>query len=148
MSVHHDTLTVSRDLAAPVATVFGLWADAKALERWYVPGDEGWKCQILEHDFEVGGRKHLSFGPTGEPAFEEDCRFEDIVTDERILFSMTVSSPKARLTTSMVSVEFSSIDSGTRVLMTEQIAILDGGDTSAEREKGWGEVFDRLEKEV
>ena len=148
MSVHHDTLTVSRDLPAKVETVFGLWADSKALERWYLPGDDGWKSQVLEHDFKVGGRKYLSFGPAGQPPYQEDCRFEDIVTNERILFSMTVSSPSERITSSMVTVEFSALDSGTRVQMTEQIAILDGGDSSEERRKGWGEVFDKLESEI
>ena len=48
----------------------------------------------------------------------------------------------------MVSIEFTSIDAGTRVLMTKQIANLDGGDSSEERREGLGEVFDRLEAEV
>ena len=104
--------------------------------------------EILEHDFTVGGRKHLCFGPVGEPPYHEDCRFEDIVTNERIVFSMTVSSGAGRLTASMVTVEFSSLDSGTRVQMTEQIAILDGGDSSEDRRKGWNEVFDKLELEI
>ena len=148
MSVHHDLLTVSRDLRADVSTVFGLWTDTKALARWYLPGDENWRCEILEHDFRVGGRNHLSFGPKGEPPYEEDCCFQDIVTDERILYSMTVSDASRRLTTSLVTIEFDAIEAGTRMRMTEQIAILDGTDTVEGRRRGWGEVFDRFEKEI
>ncbi len=147
MTVHHDTIIVSRDLPASVATVFGVWCDAKALERWYLPGVEGWESQVLEHEFKVGGRKHLSFGPAGEPPYTEDCRYEDIVADERILYSMTVATGAGRITSSMVTIEFAAIDTGTRVAMTEQIAILDGGDTTEERRRGWGEVFDKLEAE-
>ncbi len=145
MSVHHDTVTVSRDLAAVVPTVFGLWSDAKALARWYLPGDEGWSSEILEHAFRVGGRKHLSFGPKGETPYFEDCRYEDIVTDERILYAATVLQGTDRLTSSMVTIEFSPIPTGTRVLMTEQIAILDGKDSTEERRQGWQEVMDKLE---
>jgi hypothetical protein len=32
--------------------------------------------------------------------------------------------------------------------MTEQMAILDGADSSEERRQGWGEVFDKLEAEL
>lgn len=148
MSVQHDTLIISRDFSAPVPKLFGLWSDAKALERWYLPGDEGWESKILEHDFRVGGRKHLSFGPAGEPPYQEDCRYEDIAIDERLVFSMTVSSSEQRLTSSLVTVEFQGSDLGTHVVMTEQIAILDGGDSSEERRQGWGEVFDRLVSEI
>ena len=61
---------------------------------------------------------------------------------------MTVSGGTGRITSSMVTVEFSAVDSGACVRMTEQIAILDAGDSSEGRRKGWGEVFDRLQKEV
>ena len=44
--------------------------------------------------------------------------------------------------------EIDNVDKGTRILMTEQIAILDGSETSEDRRQGWGEVFDRIEREV
>jgi uncharacterized protein YndB with AHSA1/START domain len=148
MSVHHDSVTVSRNLATDVATAFGLWSDPQALARWYLPGVEGWTSSILEHHFAVGGRKYLSFGPAGEPPYQEDCRYEDIVANERIVYSMTVSNSAGRLTSSLVTVEFSAVGSATRVVVTDQIAILDGGDTAEGRRTGWGEVLDKLAAEV
>ena len=144
MGVHHDTVTVARELKADVARVFGLWSDAKALARWYLPGDDNWSSEILEHAFEVGGRLRMSFGPTGETPYFEDCLYTDIVTDERILYAGTVLSGEERLTTSMITIEFHAIDGGTRVVSTDQIAILDGKDTSEERRQGWSEVLRNL----
>jgi len=147
MSVQHDTVTVSRELKADAARVFGLWSDPKALARWYLPGDESWTGEIHEHAFKVGGRLHLSFGPTGETPYFEDCVYTDIVTDQRILYAGTVLKGTERLTTSMITIEFTATESGTRVVTTDQIAILDGKDTSEERREGWTEVLKNLEAE-
>jgi uncharacterized protein YndB with AHSA1/START domain len=97
MGVTHDTISVTRELAAPIERVFHLWSDTKALQQWYLPSGDGWESEVLEHSFEVGGRNHLSFGRVGEPPFREDCRYEDIAQNERIIFSATVSTGDVRL---------------------------------------------------
>ncbi len=143
-TVQHDVLTVERQFNAQVDRVFTAWADAGALKRWYLPGGDGWQAEVLEHDFQVGGRKHVSFGPQGEEPYEEDCRYEDIVKNERIIYTMTVSAAGKRITASLVTVEFSETGQQTNLRVTEQMAILDGGDSSEDRETGWGEVLDKL----
>lgn len=144
----HDTIVVSRTYEATAKRVFAAWADAAALGRWYLPGDATWTSRVEAHEFRVGGRKHLTFGPKDGPRYSEDCRYEDIVADRRICFSMTIAQGNDRTTTSMVTVELIPDGSRTRMKVTDQIVILDGGDTAAGRERGWGEVLDKLPAEL
>jgi uncharacterized protein YndB with AHSA1/START domain len=143
----HDTVVVRRSCAAPAARVFAAWSDAAALARWYVPGDGSWSSAILAHDFRPGGVKKLEFGPPGETRYVEDCRYEDIVPNRRICFVMTILRGQAPITTSMVTVELFDRGARTELVVTDQLAILDGGDTAAGREHGWGETLDKLVRE-
>jgi uncharacterized protein YndB with AHSA1/START domain len=142
-SVTHDTVVVHRTYAASAKRVYAAWTDAAELERWYVPGDASWKAKMLKHDFSVGGGKRFTFGPPDQ-TFTEDCVYVDIVPERRICYAMTISRGDKRITVSMVTVEL--IPRGARcdVRVTDQLAILDGGDTSKDRERGWGETLDKL----
>ena len=146
--VHHETVHLEQSFLYPVDVVFAAWADSDGLSRWYLPGSEGWTSQILNHDFSVGGGKRLTFGPSGEIPYAEDCRYEDIVQDERIIYTMTIYQADVRLTASLVTIEFDALGTSTNILMTDQMAIIDGMDTSDDRRKGWGEVFSKLNKEL
>jgi len=99
---------------------------------------------LVEHDFRVGGINKLTFGPQGQIPYTEDCRYEDIVENQRIVYSMTIDSGAERLTASLVTIEFSGAGEATDLVATDQIAILSGGDSAAERERGWGETLGRL----
>ena len=57
---------------------------------------------------------------------------------------MTISRAGERITTSMVTVDLLSAGDGTEVIVTDQLVILNGGDTATDREKGWGETLDKL----
>jgi uncharacterized protein YndB with AHSA1/START domain len=147
MTTVHDTVVVRRSYDAPAARVFAAWSDAAALARWYVPGDATWSSKVLTHDFRPGGAKKLEFGPPGE-RYVEDCRYEDIVLDRRICFVMTILRGRVPLTTSLVTVELVESGARTELQVTDQIAILDGGDSAAGRERGWGETLDKLGPEL
>jgi uncharacterized protein YndB with AHSA1/START domain len=143
VSTSHHTVVVKRTFDAPRAKVFGAWSDPKALVRWYVPGDASWSSRIVAHDFRVGGLKQIVFGPGGT-SFTEDCRYEDIVPEQRLCFSMTIAQEGKRITTSMVTVLFADRGKRTETTVTDQLVILDGGDTAGDRERGWGETLDKL----
>src|SRR5215470_12556376 len=140
----HDTIVVRRAYSVSADRVFAAWRDPTALGRWYVPGDTTWSSQIIDHDFRVGGRKRIAFGPRGGERYYEDCRYEDIVDDRRICFAMTIAREATRITTSMVTVEIVPRGRTSDVTVTDQLVVLDGGDTGAERERGWGETLDKL----
>lgn len=144
----HDTIVVNRTFNASQRRVFAAWSDPAALGRWYTPGDATWTSRIETHEFRVGGRKHLTFGSKGGPLYSEDCRYEDIVENWRLCFSMTIARDGERTTTSMVTVELFPEGARTRVRVTDQCCALDGGDTAANRERGWGETLDKLPAEL
>ena len=148
ISTSHHTVVVKRSYDAPAARVFAAWRTGEALQRWYVPGDDGWRSKILAHEFRVGGAKRLSFGPPGDVQYLEDCRYEDIVEDRRICFVMTILRGAERITTSMVTVELFARGKGTAVTVTDQLTILNEGDTAGDRERGWGETMDKLPAEL
>jgi uncharacterized protein YndB with AHSA1/START domain len=148
ISTFHHTIVVKRTLHASCARVFAAWRDPSALARWYMPGDDQWTARILDHDFRVGGRKRLAFGPRGEMPFEEDCRYEDIVDCARLCYCMTILRGQQRITTSMVTVQFFARGAATEMVVTDQLVILDGGDTAGDRERGWGETLDKLPAEL
>ena len=143
----HATVTVRRSLDAPVPRVFRAWSDRAAVARWYLPGND-WVSRVDEHDFRVGGRVRMTFGPRSEPPYFECSHFEDIVPQARIVYAMTVGRGELRLTTSMVTVCFTGTSAGTDLVVTDQMVILDDRETSADREAGWGETLDKLAPEL
>lgn len=148
MAPQHAQIQLQRAIGAPRARVFRAWRDASSLQRWYLPGDDGWTSSIETHDFRPGGGKRLTFGPAGEPPYAEDCRNEDIRADERIVYTMTILRGEDPLSASIVTVEFVDDSAGTQLTVTEQMTAVDGEDSAADRERGWGEVLDKLEAEL
>ena len=144
VSTSHHTVVVRRTYDAAARDVFRAWQDPDALQRWHMPGDDTWTSEIVSHDFRVGGRRIFVFGAPGAPPFREDCRYEDIVPEQRICYAMTISNRDVRITTSMVTVEFLPRGERTEIVVTDQLVILDGGDTAADRERGWGETLEKL----
>ena len=143
-STRHDTVVVRRSFTADAERLFRAWSDPKLLARWHTPGDASWTVKSLDHDFRVGGRRRMSFGPPQDELYLEDCRYEDIVRARRICYAMTIARGETRITTSMVTVEIHPKSAGCDLVVTDQLAILDGGDTAKDRERGWGETLDRL----
>jgi uncharacterized protein YndB with AHSA1/START domain len=74
----------------------------------------------------------------------EDCHYVDIVPNRRICYAMTIARGDTRITVSMVTVELSPQGGRCEIRVTDQVAILDAGDTARDRERGWGETLDKL----
>ena len=142
-SVLHDTVVVRRTYDATPERVYRAWTEPALLERWYVPGDERWSAKIVDHDFRVGGGKRVVFGPP-EERFTEDCHYVDIVPNRRICYAMSIARGDVRITVSMVTVELLPDGEGCEVRVTDQLAMLDAGDTAKDRERGWGETLGKL----
>ena len=148
VSTSHHTIELKRTYPVDAKAVFAAWRDPAALARWYMPGDPTWSCRIQVHEFRVGGRKLLSFGPRGAVPYTEDCRYEDIVDERRLCYSMTIGQDGRRISTSMVTVVLVPRGRATDVTVTDQLVILDGQEGAPERERGWGETLDKLTGEL
>jgi uncharacterized protein YndB with AHSA1/START domain len=137
-SATHSTFVIERDYDAPAARVFAAWADKDAKVQWFGPA-EG------EHelDFREGGRERLLADVHGA-VYAYDARYEDIVPDERIVFTYNMHRDGSRLSVSVTTVELLPSEQGTRLRYTEQGVFLDGEDSPDLRERGTKELLDKL----
>ncbi|MFN3649721.1 MAG: SRPBCC family protein [Armatimonadota bacterium] len=143
-SVTHDTFVIERVYRQSPARVFAAWSSLEAKLRWSSCHEGG----RHEMDFRIGGRETHRAGPAGGPVYFVDARFHDIVPDERIVFSYDMYADETHLSVSLVSVEFRAEGEGTRLVVVEHGAYLDGHDVPAHREQGTGQALEHLAEEL
>jgi uncharacterized protein YndB with AHSA1/START domain len=145
-TVVHDTFVIERVFAASPARVFSAFADPAAKVRWFgdtTPDLEKDTPHLI--DFRIGGRESLRGDSTGGvPTFTYDALYQDIVENERIVYSYEMALEGKRISVSVATIEFIANGHGTRLILTEQGAFLDGLDTNAAREHGTRELLDAL----
>jgi len=144
-NVTHATFTLERSYPAPPARVFAAWADPAAKARWFAPGP-GAGHQL---DFRVGGREVVTGGPEGGPLMTFETLYRDIVPEQRIVYTSTLSAGADLMTVSLTTVEFTPGEGGgTRLVLTEQGAFLDGQEQPAWREQGTADQLEALAAEL
>lgn len=146
-SVAHATFVVERTYDASPARVFAAWADPATKARWFASPEE-WGPDEFELDFRVGGREANRGGPKGGPVYAFDGRYQDIVADERIVYTYSMHLDQTLISVSVATVELQPKGAGTRLVLTEQGAYLDGHDSSGQRQHGAGELLDALGAEL
>ncbi|HEX4564227.1 MAG TPA: SRPBCC family protein [Solirubrobacteraceae bacterium] len=139
-STAHATFVIERDYDAAPARVFSAWASLEAKNQWFGP-DGGGEDHVL--DFREGGREHFEAGGGGD-VYLYDALYEDIVPDERIVYTYNMHRNGVRMSVSVSTVELLAAGERTHLRYTEQGAFLDGQDTPAAREHGTREILDKL----
>lgn len=139
-SVTHATFTAERTYPATPARVFAAWADPAIKARWF--GDDADATGVF--DFRVGGREtNESTTPEGQRDRYE-ARYHDIVPERRIVYAYDMYLDGARISVSLATVEFTPEGTGTRLIVSEQGAYLDGFESPERRGGGIGGLLDRL----
>jgi uncharacterized protein YndB with AHSA1/START domain len=138
-SATHSTFVIERTYDASPARVFAAWAEKSAKERWFGTASD----DEHELDFREGGREHL-LAEAGGAAYTYDALYEDIVPDERIVYTYNMHVDGARMSVSVVTVELQAAGRATQLRYTEQGVFLDGLDTPQAREHGTAEMLDKL----
>lgn len=138
--VKHGTFVVERMYSASPERVYQAWVDPIAKAKWFS------KPEIF--DFRVGGREYSSGGPPEGPIFTFDAVYQELVPEQRIVYTYTLDSDGVRLSVSITTVEFIQAEGGTKLIFTEQGAFFDGHDTLEIREHGTNLMLDALGKVV
>lgn len=146
-TVVHDTFTLERVYPAAPARVFAAFADPEIKARWFV-GPPDWEDHGSEFDFWVGGRERSAGGPAGGPVLAFECLYQDIVPDRRIVYTYGMRADETLTSISVATIEFVPAESGTRLILTEQGAFLDGLDQPKWRVQGTGDLLDALGTEL
>ncbi|PPJ19389.1 polyketide cyclase [Nocardia nova] len=141
-SLVHSTFTLERDYPAPPATVFGAWADPERKAEWFsAPGTDH------ELDFRVGGRE-VAAGVHDGKRMTFTTTYQEIVPDERIVYTSTMGVDDAVVTVSLTTVEFAETAAGTRLTLTEHGAYLDDYEKPEWREQGTSDQLTALERRL
>ena len=140
----HDTFVIERTYDAPVALVFEAWADPTIKAGWFAGSPEALGAGY-DLDFRVGGREALKGEPPGGGTVHTyESRFHDIVPEQRIVYTYEMYADETRISVSVATVEFYSVGSATRLVLTEQGVFLDGHDTAVQREEGTRSFLESL----
>jgi uncharacterized protein YndB with AHSA1/START domain len=147
MATVHDTFVIQRDLRFAPEQVFAAWSSPEAKASWFV-GPTGWKAQLRELDFRVGGHERLVGQRAAGGVSKFHARFHEIVTNERIVYVYDMYSGDTRTSVSLVTIEFRPVQKGTHLIITEQGVFLDGHDDPRMREHGTHVLIDQMERSL
>jgi len=148
----HGSFVLERTYSAAPQRVFAAWADPASKRAWFAEG-EGWDVLSYELDFREGGTETSKFRfLKGEEVFGEkttfgnDTVFNEIVPDERIIYTYSMDRNGARFSVSLATIELKPAGKNTRLILTENAAFFDGADGVKMREQGWQELLAKLDE--
>jgi uncharacterized protein YndB with AHSA1/START domain len=142
----HTSFVIDRAFAAPPAAVFQAWADPALKRQWSDCHADHTTHYSL--DFRPLGREtHRVDDPARGVQLIEKVFF-DIVPARRIVFAYDISLDERRLSVSLVTVEFTAAQGGTKMIYSEQLAYLDGHTDLSQRVHGTAQALDRLRLQV
>lgn len=151
MTTTHGSFIIERRYDASPERVFAAWADPKAKRAWFAEG-EGWDIKSYNLDFREGGAETSKFRfEKGQETFGEETWFgnrtvfNEIIANERIIYTYAMDRNGVRFSISLASVELHPASKGTRLILTEHGAFFDGADGIKMREQGWQELLGKLD---
>ena len=142
-SVVHATFSIERTYPASPAQVFKALTDPAAKAKWFAGGD-GYTVLAREMDVRPGGREHVQGRWETGVVSTFDAVYHDVVMDERIVYAYEMHLDDRKISVSLATLELKPAGAGTRLVMTEQGAFLDGYDDAGSREHGSNYLLDAL----
>lgn len=139
-SIAHGSFTVERTYAHPPAKVFAAWSNPEHKRQWF-GSPAGKPGQIFE--FKVGGREYNADRMVNSD-FTFNVLYQDIVPDNRIVYTYEMTIDGKRMSVSLATIELFPTETGTRMVVREDGAFLDGLDTSKQREEGTNYLVDQI----
>ncbi|TXK76134.1 SRPBCC family protein [Paenibacillus sp. N3.4] len=132
----HSTFQIERIYQAAPERVFAAWSDRSAKARWFQPAEV--------FDFRIGGREFSQGGPPGGPVYTFEAYYQEIVPNERLVYTYSLDQGETRISVSISTIEIMPTSDGVRLIFTEQGTFFDGHDTPEQREHGTKEMLDLL----
>lgn len=143
-SVSHATFTLERRYKASAKRVYRALSDPGAKAMWFSP-PETWNRQEYTLDFRIGGVETSIGGPLGGTVHAYHAVYQDIVPNERIVYSYFMTLDDVRISVSVATFELIPDGDHTVLKLTEMGAYLDGFDDGGRmREEGTNGLLDKL----
>lgn len=143
-SIKHSSFVIERRYDFDPAQVYRAWAQPDAKARWFSGPPDKWTEQLREMDVRVGGRDRLigKFVDGSESRFE--ALYFDVVPEKRLVYAYDMYWQGRKISVSLASIEFVLAGKGTKLVVTEQHAFLDGYEDAGSRERGTRSLLDNL----
>lgn len=141
MSVDHHSFTITRTYPYTPAQVFSAWADPEKKKLWFGVSEDFSDTHAV-YDFRVGGREHNSATHNSGVRHTFDSEYTNIVQDERIVYTYSMTLNEVPLSTSLTCVTFAPVEGGTILEFTEHGVFFDGADAGTNREIGTASILD------
>ncbi len=135
------TLTIERSFQAPIALVWEAWTKAEHIANWW--GPKGMDVQVIEHDFQVGGRwKYVMQMPDGNE-FSSEGVYSEIIEHE---FIATSADFKPMTVGVEMHMQFTAVGDTTHFALSVIHPTEEYCRQQADMGfmNGWGSAFDRL----
>jgi uncharacterized protein YndB with AHSA1/START domain len=117
------TLSFERDAAAPVETLWQAWTAPAARAVWAAPSPDV-TVEFLEADNRVGGRETSLCKVVGQPDIRCEVGWLEMQPAQRSVNYEVVSSGGTTQSAALVTAGFSSVGSGSRIVVTVQLSSL------------------------
>jgi uncharacterized protein YndB with AHSA1/START domain len=135
------SLAIDRVLPAPAPAVFGAFADAEVLRRWW--GPKGFTIPSLSFEPRAGEAYRIEMKPPDGAAFRLTGEFRAVAPDTRLAFTFAWEPADPDDVETLVELAFHSAGEST------EVALEQGPFKTEERRElhraGWTDSLDRLE---
>jgi uncharacterized protein YndB with AHSA1/START domain len=143
--VAHGVFTIERTYpSVSPQRVFEAFATEAGKDAWFSGPNEAWDIVERLFDFRVGGHERLKGKWKSGLITQFDATYFDIIPGERIVYAYEMLLDGRKISVSLATFEFKASAGGTRFVMTEQGAFLDGYDDNGSRERGSREIVHKL----
>ena len=144
-SVDRGSFSIERTYPVAPQRVFAAWASQATKGPWFAEDDDFFtEMNHYSLDFREGGRERLEGTLVNGHAFAYDAVYHDVVEDERIIASYDVRIDGRRTSVSLMTVAINAVSGGSRLVVTEQGAFLDGLDSNDQRREGASDSLTNL----
>jgi uncharacterized protein YndB with AHSA1/START domain len=141
-SVTLGTFSLERTYDAPRSRVYAAFATLEGKQAWF--GGDGYTLVERSFDFREGGSERATGRWENGTVSQFDASYFDIVPEERIVYAYEMRLDGVKISVSLATIEFKQAGSGTKLLLTETGAFLDGYDDAGSREHGTNFLMDRM----
>lgn len=142
-SVAHGSFRLERSFGAKREQVWRAFTDRAAKDKWFT-GGKAYTTIKREMDVRPGGREHASGRWDSGMVSVFDAVYFDVVPNERLVYSYEMHLDERKISVSLATIELHDEGSGTRVVVCEQGAFLDGYDDAGSRERGTRALLDAV----
>ena len=143
-SVVHGAFHIERAYDATADEVYRALSEEAAKSRWFI-GPAGWRLIERVMDFRVGGRERVKGRHESGVVTTFDAVYQDIIPRERIVYTYEMRVDDRKISVSLATLQIKPAgERRAKLLVDEQGAFLDGYNDTGARERGTGDLLDKL----